>query len=118
MSTFCTSVFTPVMVTVAKRTQRCFVFVLSSYIVLRWTFNKCWVCIIVDLFFATSHGLYFCSWSSRQVAHDSARRLSLKQLSSRCSKIKKITVNTGQVMFSGEIYYYLQQIIYIFEEIF
>jgi len=34
---------------------------------------------------------------------------SLKQLSSRCSKNKKwikLTVNTGQVIFSGEIYYY------------
>jgi len=36
----------------------------------------------------------------------------LKQLSSRCSKnikmkkIIKLTVNTGQVMFSGKIYYY------------
>ena len=35
----------------------------------------------------------------------------LKQLSYRCSKIKnekiiKLTVNIGQVMFGGEIYYY------------
>ena len=32
----------------------------------------------------------------------------LKQLSSRCSKIYilKLTVNTGQIMFSGKIYYY------------
>ena len=30
---------------------------------------------------------------------------SLKQLTSKCSK-NKITVNTGPVMFSGEIYYY------------
>ena len=40
-------------------------------------------------------------------------KMFLKQLSSRCSKNKnkmkkiiKLTVNTGQVMFSGEIYYY------------
>jgi len=36
--------------------------------------------------------------------------LFLKQLTSRCAKNKnkknKLTVNTGQVMFSGEIYYY------------
>jgi len=34
--------------------------------------------------------------------------MALKQLSSKCKKInKKITIiNTGQVMFSGEIYYY------------
>jgi len=34
---------------------------------------------------------------------------SLKQLTSRCSKKeekRKLTVNTGQVMFSGKIYYY------------
>jgi len=33
----------------------------------------------------------------------------LKQLSSKClknEKILKLPVNTGQVMFSGEIYYY------------
>jgi len=35
--------------------------------------------------------------------------VTLKQLTSRCLKIKKIikvTVNAGQVMFSGESYYY------------
>jgi len=50
--------------------------------------------------------VYFNKCVSLEVYYNA---ITLKQLSSRCSnykKWKKITVKTGQVIFSGEIYYY------------
>ena len=56
-----------------------------------------WSCLFVVFFQSIRNTVYFISLVWR-----------LKQLTSRCSKIqneKKITVNSGQVKFSGEIYY-------------